>query len=1069
MNAKESISPTRLQQLLNIAKFGWWKADFGQKHYVCSEYIIQLLGLDSEILTFEQFRLLIHEDCRERITQEFASIKEEEIYEQTFPLHTQYGEIWIHSRLGEKEKDENGNLIAWGFIQCVTDPQQIRTEKALEKFNTHLHQQSNISRSLLSFLKTEDTSNIVHQILQNLLEQFHASRSYIIEYDWEKQVQNCTFEVNANKVSPQQQNIHNLPLEDTPWWTKQITSNIPILLFNLDELPPEAAQEKEFLSMQGIKSLMVIPMIAQDHIWGYMGIDIVGQFRNWSHEDYQWFATLGNIISICMELHKAKNKALKEREYFKDIYKYMPIGYARLKLLYNQEGKLWDYRFLDLNPAFATITQTDKENYMGHTARELRLPLDIERQMKDLEEIQKATSFTQINFKSIFRQQYYRCIAYSPAPDEVITLFTDITEIQKAHEALDRSEKELRNIYKNIPVGIEIYDKNGVLLDMNNKDVEIFGLKSKRNAIGVNLFDNPNIPEEVKQAIREQESVDFRIKYDFRAVDNYYRTEQQGVKDLIVKASPLYNSENKLENYMLIIIDNTETSTAYSKIQEFENFFSMIADFAKVGYFKWNIPRKTGFALDQWFKNWGEPADSRLEDVIGTYRMLHPDDRPKIMNLYENLITGKIKGSKEEVRICDGNGNWKWIRSTIITTKYDPEHGDIELIGVNFDITELKEIEAKLLEAKNKAETLDKLKSAFLANMSHEIRTPLNAIVGFSNLLAETDNLEEQKQYISIIQENNDLLLQLISDILDLSKIEAGTFEIVYGDVDVNLLCHEIVRTLSLKTAAGVKLEFDHGEADCHIQGDRNRLMQIITNFINNAIKFTTQGSISLGYYIHDKEIEFYVSDTGIGIPSQKLDSIFERFVKLNSFIHGTGLGLSICKSMVEQMGGHIGVESETGKGARFWFTLPLIRPQYQEIPPETKAIQPENTHQPQKNPTILIAEDTESNYILISTILKKKYTIIWAQNGIETLEKYHNEHPDLILMDIRMPEMDGLEATRRIRSEDKKIPIIALTAFAFDSDKNKTLATGCNAYLSKPINAQLLKDTIKELLPEAR
>lgn len=1065
MNAHKKISPEQLEQLMDMARFGWWKADFHTQSYLCSDYLSKLLCLDSDTISFRDFQQMIRPDHRDRITQEFISIKNEQIYEQTFPICTERGETWIHSKLGKKETDPDGHLTAWGFIQCITNPQEIKTEKALEKFNAHLHQQNNISRSLLSFLQTENTGEVIHKILENLLEQYHAGRTYIIEYDWKNNVQNCSFEVNAKGVTPQQQNIYRLPIGETPWWTQQITSHTPIILFNLDELPPEAQAEKQFLSMQGIKSIMVIPMIAQDKVWGYMGIDILDQNRDWRHEDYQWFATLGNIISICMELHRAKNKALKEQEYFKNLYEYMPIGYIRIRLLYDASGTPCDYLLTDLNPAFEKITGSKVEDFLGKTARQLKLPFNIDKQVKDLLEIEQQGTFSQVNFKASDKNQYFRCIVYSPEKGETVVLFSDFTDIQKAHEALNRSEKELRNIYRNIPVGIEIYDKEGYLKDMNDKDMEIFGLKDKTDAIGVNLFENPNVPEEVKQQLRQQKNMDFRIKYNFLEIDGYYQSMQKGVKDLIVKVSILYNSQNEVENYMLIIIDNTETSTAYSKIQEFENFFSVIADFAKVGYFKWNPCTSTGFALDQWFKNWGEPEDAYLGNVVGHYNQTHPDDQAKLLGLYSGLLTGQRNGTKEEIRVKDGKGGWKWIRSTVLVTKYEPEHNDIELIGVNFDITELKEIEAKLIEAKNKAETLDKLKSAFLANMSHEIRTPLNAIVGFSSLLTETQDLEEQKQYISIIQENNDLLLQLISDILDLSKIEAGTFEMTYGDVDVYLLCSEIVRTLSLKAGPNVALELEHFQPECHMLGDRNRLMQIITNFINNALKFTAQGSVRLGYYIYGKDIEFYVSDTGIGIPANHLHSVFERFVKLNSFIHGTGLGLSICKSMVEQMGGHIGVESEEGKGSRFWFRVPLNTPESAPCvtisPKETAA----TSAKPKTKPVLLVAEDTESNFILISTILKKEYTILWVQTGVETLQLYHQNHPDLIIMDVRMPEMDGLEATRKIREQDTQTPIIALTAFAFDSDKSKTMQAGCNAYLSKPVNAQELKNTIKQLL----
>ena len=246
------------------------------------------------------------------------------------------------------------------------------------------------------------------------------------------------------------------------------------------------------------------------------------------------------------------------------------------------------------------------------------------------------------------------------------------------------------------------------------------------------------------------------------------------------------------------------------------------------------------------------------------------------------------------------------------------------LIGISWDITNLQNIEQELIRARIKAEQSDRLKSAFLANMSHEIRTPLNAIVGFSSLLAETDSRSERQEYIKIVQENNELLLQLISDILDLSKIEAGTFNFVYTNVDVNETCAEIIKSMSMKVSKGVELIFEEPFPECYIYTDKNRFTQVISNFINNALKFTQQGCITLGYeQVSHQKIKFYVRDTGMGIPEEKQKSVFERFVKLNTFVQGTGLGLSICKSIVSQMGGEIGVDSTEGVGSCFWFTHP--------------------------------------------------------------------------------------------------------------------------------------------------
>ena len=390
------------------------------------------------------------------------------------------------------------------------------------------------------------------------------------------------------------------------------------------------------------------------------------------------------------------------------------------------------------------------------------------------------------------------------------------------------------------------------------------------------------------------------------------------------------------------------------------------------------------------------------------------------------------------------------------------------MVCVNFDVTELKQTEKNLIEAKNKAEVSDRLKSAFLANMSHEIRTPLNAIVGFSNLLAETDDIGERREYMRVVEENNELLLKLISDILDLSKIEAGTFEFNYGRVDVNRMCEETVCSLSLKVKdKPVELIFGEHDAQCCVVGDKNRLIQVITNFINNAVKFTDEGSITLGYRTEGGELLFHVEDTGSGISEEHRQSIFDRFVKLNSFAQGTGLGLSISKSIVEQMGGRIGVESEVGRGSRFWFTIPAVTCDAPEKKGAAPAPRPAAVHGDGRLPRLLVAEDTDSNYLLVSLMLRREFDIVRASDGEEAVRICRELKPAAILMDVKMPGMDGLEATRRIRAFDPSVPIVAVTAFAYDRDRQKALDAGASEYLSKPLNGERLRQTLRELLSE--
>lgn len=382
------------------------------------------------------------------------------------------------------------------------------------------------------------------------------------------------------------------------------------------------------------------------------------------------------------------------------------------------------------------------------------------------------------------------------------------------------------------------------------------------------------------------------------------------------------------------------------------------------------------------------------------------------------------------------------------------------IIGISWDITNVQNIEQELIQARIKAEQSDRLKSAFLANMSHEIRTPLNAIVGFSRLMTTTDNREDEKLYSEIINQNSDVLLQLINDILDLSKIEAGTFEYIKQPMDLGEMCRNVYEIHKGRVQEGVTLTLDNENDSLMINEDKNRILQLITNLITNAIKFTYEGEIHFGFKLKKDYIDFYVKDTGIGISEEKLSHIFGRFVKLNSFVQGTGLGLAICQMIVEKMGGAITVESELHEGSTFRFTIPYDMYNKQE---KFKKNAEREQHlkvaiKSLQLRTLLVAEDVDSNFLLMNTVLGKKYKLIRARDGREAVDMYKENHPDLIFMDIKMPYMDGLEATRLIRGYSKDIPIIALTAFAFESDRERAIEVGCNDYLTKPVSQEAIE-----------
>ena len=791
----------RLQQLVSMARIGWWEVDFDEGVYYCSEFVADLLGIEGNKISAKDFANLICENYRERILEEFRSFRMMEIYEQVFPIHSKYGMMWVSTKVGEKRNTKEGHVRVMGMLQCISRQRMNMQEQTVDRLNSLLSRLNGISKSLLDFLHSDDITLVINKILKEVLRQFQADRTYIFELDRKLHTEVCTYEIAVEGIKERKVLLSESSIDYASWWTGQILAGDPIILFTLNLLPDSAGADKRRLEEYGVKSTMVVPLNSKDGVWGYIGVDMVREHRNWCNEDYQWFVSLGNIISICMELRRSESEARLEKAY-------------------------------------------------------------------------------------------------------------------------------LQNIYKNLPAGIELYDKDGFMTDLNDKEMEIFGLRHKEDVIGLNLFDNPLLPQGLKDKLKAGAPIDMSFNYDFDRLDGYYSTSRTGTISLISKFAPLYDALGNLINILLINIDNTETTNAYSKIQDFEEFFTLIGNYAKVGYAHFNALKCDGYAVNSWYRNVGEKEGTPLNEIIKVHSHFHPDDRRMMLRFFDQVLIREASHLRRDVRILREDGTYTWTRVNVMVRDFRPEDGIIDMVCVNYDITELKETERKLIAARDKAEELDRLKSAFLANMSHEIRTPLNAIVGFSSLLTETEDMKDRKQYMAIVQENTELLLQLISDILDLSKMESGAFEFVKSDTDVNLLCSEIIRSLRMKVPAGVELVFEECLPGCHVWADKNRLNQVISNFINNALKFTFSGSITLGYYRQtDGYLRFYVRDTGMGIPKNKIKTVFDRFVKLNSFVHGTGLGLSICKSLVEQMGGTIGVESEEGEGSCFWFTYP-----YQEM-----------------------------------------------------------------------------------------------------------------------------------------
>ena len=628
----------------------------------------------------------------------------------------------------------------------------------------------------------------------------------------------------------------------------------------------------------------------------------------------------------------------------------------------------------------------------------------------------------------------------------------------------------LHNIFNDLSVGLELYDKDGLMIDVNYSRLRSMGIKDKKDILGYNLFNYTSFSDEIKEQIRKGETVRFMAKYDFDDLCRLFPTNLSGIKFFEITVSFVHNDKSEITNYMVITQDITERvlwqnkydnlyeEVVRSKKELLESEQRMIHLIRQNELVLNNINSGLAYIANDYIVQWENISLCSKSLSYEAYKKGEPCylTAHNRTTPCENCVMQRARRSGQVESILFNLDNKHVIE--VFATPIFNEQGDVDGVVIRVDdVTERQHMIGEL-------ET---------ANMSHEIRTPLNAIVGFSDLLMVTEDQEEKEEFIQIINANNELLLKLINDILDLSKIEAGSVELKYEDFDLAVYFNELAASMHRRVVnPQVRLVPVNPYETCTVRLDKNRLAQILTNFVTNAIKYTSKGTIEMGYEKIDENIRLYVRDTGIGIPEDKKDKVFHRFEKLDEFAQGTGLGLSICKAIVEACRGEIGFESEFDKGSLFWAVLPC---QFESVNSEPTSSRRNNekdankenildSEETKKVPKrVLVVEDIQSNFFLVSSILKNKCQLLHAPNGLEAVEIVRTQPVDLVLMDMKMPVMDGRTATSEIRKFNAEIPIIALTAHAFDADRVAALKAGCDDYLVKPINGAKLMQTLKE------
>ncbi len=655
----------------------------------------------------------------------------------------------------------------------------------------------------------------------------------------------------------------------------------------------------------------------------------------------------------------------------------------------------------------------------------------------------------------------------SPILDEdgkkiIATISQDITRRKRTEDALNFSETRYRRLFESAKDGILILDaETGKIVDVNPFLIDLLSY-SKEEFIEKSVWEIGSFQDiyENKEKFLELQQDEY-VRYDDLPL-----VTSDGREIIVEFVSNVY-----LANNIKVIQCNIRNITERTNIQKEINFQADLINNVGQSVIATDLQGKVIYWNNAAEKIYGWSSSEAIGESIMN---LTPAQQSKeqAIDIMQQLSEGKTWAGEFYVKRKDGSSFPAFVTDTPILDSKGKLTG---IIGISSDITERKRTEMELIEAKDKAEESDRLKTAFLHNISHEIRTPMNAIVGFSGFLNDPNlTAEKRKDFTEIIVQGSEQLLAIIDDIISIASIEAGLEKVHNTEVNINLTCKHINDQFSQKAfdksvALSVRTALPNDEA--FIVTDETKLVQILNNLIGNALKFTQQGSINFGYTVNDTHLEFYVEDTGMGIPMDMQEIIFTRFRQVETtdeqIVSGSGIGLSISRAYVELLGGKIWLTSELGKGSVFYFSIPYSKADTKNAPviPSKMGLNFEFKN----NKTLLIAEDDDSNFILMEEILfDMGINILRAENGIEAVKICKsNPHINLVLMDIKMPKMDGYEATTRIKEFMPNLPIIALTAYSADVDRDKALASGCSDFISKPIKKDSMRLKISEQLHE--
>lgn len=996
-----------------------WDMNLAYGRMKMSENLCEMLGLTTGEVSAHELEMLVLESYRSIYTFEYMHMHKR----WSMPVVCNGQVHWFTVTKVQFFADKNGDPHIAGFAQIENSEQLSPTE-----VESGIDAETVFSLiELLPELNNDETFyDGIHKLLTRVYEQVPNSAITVLQ--WLEPSSFLCCEVVGE------------PLEDVYGGTmtkgsiiesdhcRRLCESRKLVTCNdtNENKADDLSIDEDFAGRNKVRAYMSVPIILNTgKVWGIVNI-LKNTPTSWSRVDRNWITVVAKLVVSCMA-QAQKNERLREQ---------LDVNNMACRVADIQTW-VWSRE--------AGNRRTVINNAMPHTIED-----SIEKQ------IHKADQKKYLDAKLALTQGRedvmdvtLRC---RPAPDQPYQWHSIKGQVMERDEdglprviagvshnvdkkvRADIEEKRQRafqqSIYDKLPVGIEVFDANGDLTYANEKLLDIYGVSGswRKASKSINLFTSAMLTDEQKQTIRDLGTSEYTFNYDHSKLSGYYDDEHKLPAELTMRASKIYE-RNQLKGYVLVLVDNSKLMEQKRKIDLFTEYMDTIGSFAKLGVF-WKGENDNNMASEQWIKNFNAGASGNIFSCH-FYDNVNLEDLEAFRAQYARLISKQIDALQQNLRVTQDDGSEHWVSLNFV--RNDAING---VTGVSLDITNQKLNEKMLVEARAKAERADMLKSQFLANMSHEIRTPLNAIVGFSQLMCDEESRTEREQYAEIVSKNTDLLLKLIGDILDLSKIESGTLEFSYDMNVVSDLCDDIYKSLLPRTPDGVQFIYEEPKqnSDVSLYCDGLRIKQVVINFITNAFKFTTRGEVRLWFEVENNRLSFHVKDTGKGIAPDKMESIFESFVKLDAFAVGTGIGLAISRSIARQMGGDIEVESVVGEGSHFRLVLPNINDDslyWRDAVAWQRTI-------------MVLSENSEelsyfSNCLLNYNMLRAEY-VGFAQFWLE-------KHPPLTIIDHRAYPVAIDELIKSIHGKGPQYKVIVVF-----QNEEEVVETGADSTVVMPI-----------------